>query len=172
MAGVLFLQETTSVKNNIPNNRHIPSDIICAVISFLFGGWAAAGEKTASLSKEQAKKKAIEHQVRGSNLEDEGKFNDAITEYHESLKYSPDDINTLFNLGVVYLKANKASDAVAAFERIIKLAPKDTEAYNLLGIAYRGSGNETGAKKAWEKSLAIDPNQTQVKEMIQDNIQK
>lgn len=146
--------------------------IMIAITAFVFAGAANAAEKVASLSKEDAKKKAITHQARGSALEDEGKFNDAIAEYKESLKYSPDDVNTLFNLGVVYLKANKAADAAATFEKIVKLDPKDTEAYNLLGIAYRGSGKEAEAKRSWEKSLAINPNQAQVKKMMQDSIQK
>ncbi|MBI5682735.1 MAG: tetratricopeptide repeat protein [Deltaproteobacteria bacterium] len=152
--------------------KNISRLILVFIVTFVFTDIAYSGDKrVASLSREDAHKKAITHQTRGNAFEDEGKFNDAITEYKESLKYSPDDVNTLFNLGVVYLKANKANEAVTAFERIVKLAPKDTEAYNLLGIAYKGSGNEIGAKKAWEKSLAIDPNQAQVKKMMQDSVQ-
>ncbi len=133
-------------------------------------GIANAGEKVANLSKEDAQKKAIAHQAKGNQYDDEGKVNDAIGEYKESLKYNSENIYTLFNLGTVYLKANKPQDAASVFEKVVKIDPNDIEAYNLLGLAYRGYGNETDAKKSWERSLALNPNQAKVKEMMQDKL--
>lgn len=144
--------------------------LMFGVISFMFVGFVNANEKAAGLSKEESAKKAIEHQAKGNIYDDEGKLNDAIVEYKESLKYSPDNIDTLFNLGTVYLKANKPQDAASTFEKLVKIAPSDFEAYNLLGIAYRGCGKHDDAKKSWEKSLAMNPNQAKVKEMMNDQV--
>ena len=140
------------------------------IIILVTAGYASAGQNNSPGIPKEAAKKAIEHQTKGNILEDDGKLNDAITEYKESLKYNPEDVNTLFNLGVVYLKANSAKEAAAVFEKLTKAAPGDAEAYNLLGIAYRGAGREADAKKAWGKSLAINPNQPNVKKMMQYNI--
>jgi len=77
-----------------------------------------------------------------------------------------DDANTLFNLGVVYLKTNKPEEAAATFEKFVKVEGNDAEGYNLLGIAYRGCRKEKDAQSAWAKSLKINPDQPKVKEMM------
>ena len=143
--------------------------ILGSIIVFLFTGMASAsaGEK---ISKEEAQKLALEHQNNGNRYDDNGKFKEAIAEYQQSLEYVPDDANTLFNLGVVYLKTNKPEEAVATFEKFVKVEGNDAEGYNLLGIAYRGSGKEKDAQSAWAKSLKINPDQPRVKEMMGDKL--
>ncbi|MBI5892407.1 MAG: tetratricopeptide repeat protein [Deltaproteobacteria bacterium] len=144
--------------------------LVFAIVSLAFIGFANADEKIAGLSNEAAEKKAIAHQTKGNAYDDDGKLNDAIIEYKESLKYSPDNVDTLFNLGTAYLKANKPQEAASTFEKVVKIDPNDFEAYNLLGIAYRGCGKYDDAKKSWEKSLAINPNQAKVKQMMNDKM--
>ena len=89
-------------------------------------------------------------------------------EYKESLKYAPDDPNTNFNLGHVYLKTNHPEEAVKAFEKVIEIDPKDAESHNLLGIALRGCKKRKEAIMIWEKSLKINPNQPEVRQMIKE----
>lgn len=145
--------------------------LLFSIISFALVGAASAGEKKdTKISKQEAQQLALEHQTNGSNFDDAGKFKEAIEEYQKSLEYVSDDANTLFNLGVVYLKANKAEDAAATFEKLIKVSRDDAEGYNLLGIAYRGCGKEKEAKAAWGKSLKINPDQPKVKEMMNDKV--
>jgi len=141
--------------------------ILGSIIVFLFAGMASAGEK---ISKEEAQKLALEHQNNGNRYDDNGKFKEAIAEYQQSLEYVPDDANTLFNLGVVYLKTNKPEEAAATFEKFVKVEGNDAEGYNLLGIAYRGSSKEKDAQSAWAKSLKINPDQPKVKEMMGDKL--
>ncbi len=142
--------------------------VIVSIISVLmFGGVATSSiaEGKKSLSK-QAKEKAIQHQEKGSKFDDEGDFANAVIEYKKSLEYDSEDPNTLFNLGIVYLKINKPEEGEKVFERLTKLLPNDNEVFNLLGIAYSGAGKRSEAIKAWEKSLSIQPEQDKVKEMI------
>ncbi|MBI3755325.1 MAG: tetratricopeptide repeat protein [Deltaproteobacteria bacterium] len=94
--------------------------LIFSIISFVFAGIANAGEnKAAKLSKEESEKLALEHQTNGNKYDDNGKFKDAIEEYKKSLEYSPNNADTLFNLGVIYLKTNKPQDAVTTFEKLV-----------------------------------------------------
>ena len=142
--------------------------IIVSIITLLmFGGVATSSiaEGKKSLSK-QAKEKAILHQEKGSKLDDEGEFDSAVSEYKKSLELDPENPDTLFNLGVLYLKINKAEDGINIFEKLTKLLPKDNEVFNLLGIAYSGVGKKSEVVKVWEKSLSIQPDQQKVKEMI------
>lgn len=133
----------------------------------LFGGVASSSiaEGKTSLSM-QAKEKAIAHQEKGSTFDDEGNFAAAIEEFKKSLEYDSEEPNTLFNLGIVYLKTNKPSDAEKVFEKLSKILPNDSEVFNLLGIAHSGAENKQEAIQAWEKSLALQPDQQKVKDMI------
>lgn len=142
--------------------------IIASLVTILvFGSVATSSiaEGKKSLSK-QAKEKAIEHQEKGSKYDDEGKFDESIAEYKKSLEYDSEDPNTLFNLGVIYLKTNKPGEGEKVFEKLSTILPKDSEVFNLLGVAYSGTGKKVEAVKAWEKSLALQPDQQKVKDMI------
>jgi len=136
-------------------------------VIILFGGIAtpsiAKSKKTIS---KQAIEEGIAHQEKGNKLDDEGDLNGAIAEYNQSLHFNPDDPNTLFNLGVVYMKANNSPEAVKVFEKLSKLLPEDSEVCNLMGVALSGAGKKLEAIKSWEKSLSLQPDQEKVKEMI------
>jgi Flp pilus assembly protein TadD len=146
--------------------------LLCGIISFIFIGVATAGEKVTGISKQDAEKLAIEHQTYGNKYDDNGKFKEAIEEYQKSLEYVADNAETLLNLAIVYLKANKPTEAAATLEKLVKLSANDAEGYTLLGIAYRGCGKETEAKNAWERSLKLNPDQPKVKEMLNDKVSK
>ncbi len=138
--------------------KYLARIMMVAVITMVCAGITYAGAKHEPT--EEDLKKSYEHQTQGNIYDDEGKYDEAIAEYKEALKYNPDDTNTLFNLGIVYLKINKPNEAVKVFSRVVEIDDKDFEAYNLLGLAYRGLGKKEEAKKAWEKSLSIEPHQT------------
>ena len=151
-------------------NRFTKGVMLFGIICFMFAGLASANEKAADISKQEAQKKALQHQTYGNKYDDDGKFKEAIDEYKKSLEYVPEDDATLFNLAVVYLKANKPIEAAETLEKLVKILKSDAESYNLLGMAYRGCRKETEAKKAWEKSLQINPDQPKVKQMINEEV--
>ena len=138
----------------------------CAILLIFIS--AVKAEDLDSISKE---KKALHHQSNGNRYDDASKFKEAVVEYKESLKYAPDDPNTHFNLGQVYLKINNPEEAVKAFEKVIEIEPKDSEAHNLLGIAFRGCGKSKEAVRTWKKSLKINPDQPEVQQMIKETIE-
>lgn len=107
-------------------------------------------------------------QLKGIELEKEGKIDQAIIEYKKSLEYCPEDTNTLFNLGGAYLQINKPIDALIVLQKLININPSDYEAFNLLGIAYSGTNNRKTAIILWKKSLVLNPNQPKVLEMIKE----
>lgn len=143
-------------------NRIIPVAVLCVF------GLAATMPAMAVQPSKEALKSSFEHQSKGNILDEKGDTTAAIKEYEKALSFDPEDSNTLFNLGIAYLKINKPHKAVGPFEEVIKLNNKDTEAYNLLGLAYRASGRMDEAIKVWKKSLSIDPAQTQPKMFIEE----
>ncbi|OGP65098.1 MAG: hypothetical protein A3K22_03385 [Deltaproteobacteria bacterium RBG_16_42_7] len=151
-------------------NRFTKGIVLLGIICFMFIGFANADEKVADISKQEAQKKALEHQTYGNKYDDNGQFKEAIEEYKKSLEYVPNDDATLFNLAVVYLKVNKPTEAAETLEKVVKILKDDAESYNLLGMAYRGCRKEADAKKAWEKSLKINPDQPKVKQMMSEEV--
>lgn len=141
--------------------------VLMMMVSIIGSGVAFAGE-TKKKPTEQDIKSSLEHQTKGNFLDEKGNSNDAIEEYNLALSFDPEDTNTLFNLGTVYLKSNKPEEAAKAFENVLKIDTQDTEAYNLLGLAYRGCGKKNEAIQTWEKSLSIDPSQTLPKKFIEE----
>jgi tetratricopeptide (TPR) repeat protein len=140
---------------------------VAAILSVLMIGTA-----TASFIKDNSvyaePDKSIAHQEKGNLLDEQGRSVEALEEYKEALIFDPDDTNTLFNMGTVYLKMNKPQQAVTIFESLIKIDSRDTESYNLLGLAYRGCGKKKEAIDVWLKSLAIDPTQTMPRKFIEE----
>ncbi len=131
-----------------------------------------AGPSSASLLRDDTgyvePDMSVLHQTKGNLLDEQGRSAEALVEYKEALNFDPDDTNTLFNMGTVYLKMNKPEQAVRIFESLIKIDSKDTESYNLLGLAYRGCGKKKEAIEVWLKSLAIDPTQTMPRKFIEE----
>lgn len=140
---------------------------LVAVVLVLTAGAAYAGN-TQKKPTDADLKTSLEHQTKGNVLDEQGNSKDAIEEYKAALNYNPNDTNTLFNMGTVYLKINRPEDAAKALEALLKIDNKDTEAYNLLGLAYRGCGKKDNAIKAWEKSLSLDPKQNMPKKFIEE----
>ena len=115
-----------------------------------------------------SEKLSIEHHNKALYYDEEGIFDRASVEYKKALLHNPDNINSLFNLGLIYLKVNNPAEAVVILKRLILLAPYDYEAYNLLGIAYSGVGDKSAAIDIWNKSLLINKEQPDVLNMLNE----
>ncbi len=147
--------------------------IITAVVSiitllFLCGTPSASVAEGKHVVSEEAMEKAIKHQEMGSMYDDQGEIEKAIEEYRKSLSYNPEDPNTLFNLGYVYLKASQPAESVKLFTKLHEILPNDYEVCNLLGVSHSGAGNKLEAIQAWKESLKIEGNQPKVVEMIDE----
>ncbi len=147
--------------------RSILSLMLAGALLFGFYGYSGAGEYR-KITEAQLKE-ALKHEIRANKLDDEGKLDEAIKEYEESLELNPYSISCLFNLGLAYLKAGRNAEAIYTYQRAIDLAPDDAELYKLLGIAFIKNGEREKAIAAWEKSLALDPDQPRVREFIEIN---
>lgn len=140
---------------------------LAAVLSIFMAGPAAASFIQES-PKAPKLNQSLDHQAKGNFLDEQGNSKEALEEYKQALNFDPDDTNTLFNMGTVYLKMNRPREAARIFESLIKIDSRDIESYNLLGLAYRGCGKKKEAIDVWLKSLAIDPTQTMPRKFIEE----
>ena len=70
-----------------------------------------------------------------------GNFDSAEKHFLAYLKKRPDDIEGLFNIGQVKIKAGKNREAVPYFKKFLELAPKDDKRVPML----RSFLGQTGA---------------------------
>ncbi|MEK6679962.1 MAG: tetratricopeptide repeat protein [Nitrospirota bacterium] len=137
-------------------------------VALLYGD-AVSADNSSKKPTDKEMAEAAEHYSKASQLDEEGKVDEAIVEYRISIKLNPNDTDVHFNLGLAYLKKKQNKEAIGAYKKVVELSPRDAEAYKLLGIAYIQEGDKKEAVRQWKNSLRIEPNQPDVKEFIKMN---
>ncbi|KKN45536.1 hypothetical protein LCGC14_0682190, partial [marine sediment metagenome] len=74
------------------------------------------------------------------------------------LLLDPNDLDSIYYLGLSYLNLNKLDKSKKLFERLVKLKPDFADAYYRLGLIYLKKKNYDRAQKLFEKTLDILPN--------------
>ncbi|MDF1564360.1 MAG: tetratricopeptide repeat protein [Deltaproteobacteria bacterium] len=90
----------------------------------------------------------------------EGRAGDARAELERILAMAPDDVNTLFVLGLSYVETREFDKATVYLEKILSIDPKSARASHALGWVYTVQGTDESlelARKAFEEALASDP---------------
>ncbi|MDO8535919.1 MAG: tetratricopeptide repeat protein [Candidatus Omnitrophota bacterium] len=78
--------------------------------------------------------------------------------YERTLKYSPDNITLLNNLGNEYDIAGEHEKAMAVFKKAIEIKPEFATSYNNLGNVYYSMGNKAEAAALYRKALELNQN--------------
>lgn len=109
-------------------------------------------------------KRAEEHpedkQVRivlGNSYYDMGRFDAAVSWYHQALELDPENLNVRTDLGTAQLYQGKVSEAIETYQHCLKVAPNHPQTLQNLGIAYFSSGNFASAIYTWEQLLSGHP---------------
>lgn len=82
--------------------------------------------------------------------------------YLQVLRFVPDNINVLANLGIVCRDLGKLAEAEAYCRRTVAAAPDDPEQHMNLGAVLEARNDPAGAEAAYEKALALAPNHPKV----------
>jgi len=69
----------------------------------------------------------------------------------EHVQSHPDNINTLYSLGVMYVRDGETEKARAYFNRLEALAPKQAQVYYNLALIYQREGRAEQARQALER---------------------
>lgn len=73
-------------------------------------------------------KSASQYITRGNELFAKGQYNDAVLNYRNAIKKSPQSGEAYYRLGVALLKQNHAVEAYQAFEHAVSLSPNNMDA--------------------------------------------
>ncbi len=96
--------------------------------------------------------------VLGNTNSELGKYKEAINNFENILKISPNFADAYYNLGLILKNINQIDNSIDNFEKCIKINPKKFEAYNNLGNIYKDRQQVNLAVINYIKSLEINPN--------------
>jgi tetratricopeptide (TPR) repeat protein len=94
----------------------------------------------------------------GAELEQAGKFEDAIREHEAALATDPNNVQVHINLISLYARAGNLASAKQNFETAIQLSPGRSDAWYNYGVLLFHEKDYAGAEKSFRRALGINPN--------------
>jgi tetratricopeptide (TPR) repeat protein len=119
--------------------------------------------KATVLDRKYADELSAVYQQRGYAAASEQKFQDAINEYSEALKLTPQDPRVYEQRAAVEMKINDYDKALADYSELIKLKPNEVRYYNYRAYIYELKNDLKNSMADTEKVLQLDPNSQDAK---------
>jgi tetratricopeptide (TPR) repeat protein/ferredoxin len=95
--------------------------------------------------------------ARGTQLAEEGRFEEAARELSAAVEKAPDSSAARFNLGGVLRRLGRNDAAIEQFRIASQLAPADADLLVELGLAYQAAGEREKAVAAFKEAIALAP---------------
>src|SRR5439155_2482315 len=99
-------------------------------------------------------------------LMQQGKVDEATARWREALRWEPDHVDSLNNLGAVYAQRGDLKHAALYFSLVLIVKPNDSEAHANLGMVYLNQGKWTRAVDQFQAALQSAPQMTQVRRAL------
>lgn len=94
----------------------------------------------------------------GVILDNQNKFDEAISVYETAVRLKPDYIEAHYNMGNLFLKNRMGKKAVVSYKRVIEINPNYTEGYLKLGNSLKYLNKFKEAISYFRKVLELNPN--------------
>jgi tetratricopeptide (TPR) repeat protein len=85
---------------------------------------------------------------------------DAVKEYEECLRITPDDARANNLLALAYVAVGRFDEAIQSSERAVILAPKSEEFHNVRGLALSTGGQIQKAIESYRRAISLNANFT------------
>ena len=95
-------------------------------------------------------------------------WKDAVSFYERTLKYVPDSLRMLSNLGNLYEERGRKEEAIAVYKKAIEIHPYSPYAYNNLGALYYDAGDIGKAASLFKKAVEIEPDYRVAQENLKE----
>jgi Flp pilus assembly protein TadD len=93
------------------------------------------------------------HTEHGIDLAKQGRYDEAIVEFHRAIAINPDYVEAHYNLGLVLFNEGDLDGAVGEYRKALSLKPDLAEAHNNLGNALTEKGSTTKPSSSSERPL-------------------
>ena len=93
----------------------------------------------------------------GTELQAEGRLDEAVEQYRQVLALTPDDALAHSNLGTALAAQGRLDEAIGHYEQALALAPGDADAHANLGNALLSLGRTGEGIASLRRALDIDP---------------
>ena len=99
----------------------------------------------------------VDHQAAGNQLSNEGRWEEAVTEYDEAIRLNPRDSLAYYNRAGAYRNLGEYQMAIQDYEQVLGLNPRDALAYDSRADAYLELGEYQLAIQDYDEALNIFP---------------
>jgi tetratricopeptide (TPR) repeat protein len=94
---------------------------------------------------------------------DEGKLDEAITEFRRSLQLNADSAQTRYNLAYALSARGRRDEAIAELDAALRIDPEYAQAHNNLGALLQLSGRADEALAHFERAVALRPDNVEAR---------
>jgi len=119
--------------------------------------------KATDLDHKYADELSAVYQQRGYADATNQQFQDAINDYGEAIKLTPQDVRVYEQRAAVEMKIQDYDKALADYSEVIKLKPNEARYYNYRAYIYELKNDSKNALADTEKVLKMDPNNQEAK---------
>ena len=119
--------------------------------------------KATAMDHKYADKLAAVYQQRGYASASNQHLQEAINDYSEAAKLTPQDVRIYEQRAAVEMKIEDYDKALADYSEIIKLKPNEVRYYNYRAYIYEIRNDVQNAMAETERALKVDPNNQEAK---------
>jgi tetratricopeptide (TPR) repeat protein len=119
--------------------------------------------KATALDHKYAQNLAAVYQQRGYAAATNQQFQDAISDYSEAIKITPEDARIYEQRAAVEMKLSDNDKALADYSQAIKLKPNEVRYYGYRSYIYELKNDLKNSMADTEKVLKLDPNNKEAK---------
>ncbi|MGH2358182.1 MAG: tetratricopeptide repeat protein, partial [Candidatus Limnocylindria bacterium] len=128
--------------------RRLVSGLAAAILFAVFCNWPVYS---------MAEMRAITETNVGTELQAQGKIDEAIAFYRAALARDPNDAVTRSNLGAALAANGQLDEAIAQYRTALDLAPNDADSHYNLANALMAQGKLVDAAGQFREALRIEP---------------
>ncbi|MBD3271955.1 MAG: tetratricopeptide repeat protein, partial [Elusimicrobia bacterium] len=132
--------------------RSIPFIIVILMIFSDLG----AVEKHIGRHQASFNRDAYQHFLRGLIFEQEGKYQEALDEYRDTVTLDPQAAYVHKSLSTLNMKIGRLEDAIQSTKKLLEIDPSNADAHFLMGSIYLLQGEIPAAKKSFNRVLELD----------------
>ncbi len=153
---------TTPVAKATPRIKESPVAVASPVTKLSPTPKPAPSPKPTAENSLVATAGAEDHYIAGNALAQAGSWDDAVGEYEEAAKSSPNSVKYQLALGTAYFNTKKFQDAAETLGHVLESDANNAPAHRLLGMIYESTGQTAQACAEFQDFVRLAPRSPQV----------